>query len=277
MSLSSMFIPLVSSMSGSALTAADWKKINLNTLAVEFETLLVKPGVKVLQTISSLKDYFGGPQQIILNAFSLKGDAEKIVIRSPYDGQQLQFSFAALTTLINQLKPDGLILPRHAYTKIQNELATDIPVFLPFDDLITVQAPEKCLGLYFDSSLSCDEIAQKRTQFPHVACYTSTSDCSLSTLKILKSFNIQYIESDQPAQDAVHGIIYTLNQQQTLLSSQYENQHEIINSTCLCEGCQQQLTYAYFHHLYQQTPGLCHRFLTQHNAYCCSTIINDHS
>lgn len=270
----SQLVPLLNSLAGSALTEADWKKIGITAAALSLESLLIKPGMRFLKELSSIAHYSGWQRALFLNAFSLKYEASHFVIHSPYDGQRLKMTTEELVSLINHLNPAYLILPPGTFTKIRSQLNSNIFVFLPFEDLVALNSIEQ-VGLYLHLKDSCDKIQQQRNHFSDLITYISIDDCSESTLGLLEVLSVQWIESDAPAKDALNGVVYVGTEHLPILSPRFQHQHEVISTHCLCEGCHQQLTYAYFHHLYQHTPGLCHRFLIQHNAYNCSIIIKN--
>ncbi|MBA3537614.1 MAG: hypothetical protein H0T84_13570, partial [Tatlockia sp.] len=78
---------------------------------------------------------------------------------------------------------------------------------------------------------------------------------------------VKWIESDKPTSDALLAQVYGETNSFSLLDSAMANQHQPIIVHCECPTCGQKLTRAYLHHLFLQTPLLCHRFLIQHNAH----------
>ncbi len=74
-------------------------------------------------------------------------------------------------------------------------------------------------------------------------------------------------ENNQPAEDALEGIIYTKTAQFFLRDKQYEKAFISLEERCKCSTCKAGLTRAYLHHLYQHTPLLCQRFLVMHNLW----------
>ncbi len=76
--------------------------------------------------------------------------------------------------------------------------------------------------------------------------------------------------NNQPAKDALKGNIYNQDQAACVYAiqdSQYALDFSLLSDDCKCTACRAQLTRAYFHHLYQHTPLLCHRFLIMHNLW----------
>lgn len=74
-------------------------------------------------------------------------------------------------------------------------------------------------------------------------------------------------ESNNPAEDALKGIMYTQNEHISLLDDSERTVFEVLDKDCQCPTCQQGFTRAYLYHLYTQTPLLCQRLLIQHNVF----------
>ena len=75
------------------------------------------------------------------------------------------------------------------------------------------------------------------------------------------------IETDEPGQDALQGIVYETVNKINLADSTYSMDFKLIDNDCECPTCAQNFTRAYLHHLYHHTPLLCQRFLIQHNVF----------
>ena len=73
--------------------------------------------------------------------------------------------------------------------------------------------------------------------------------------------------SDQPAYDALQGLVYQGARCFSITAPDERLNDELIDNHCQCETCSQGFTRAYLHHLYTQTPLLCQRFLIQHNVF----------
>lgn len=78
---------------------------------------------------------------------------------------------------------------------------------------------------------------------------------------------IDYVESNQPALDGYHGIVYEKSNSFSVQDETQRLQFEVIDCACGCPTCRQGFTRAYLHHLFQHTPLLCQRLLIQHNSY----------
>jgi queuine tRNA-ribosyltransferase len=86
-------------------------------------------------------------------------------------------------------------------------------------------------------------------------------------LQTLKAKGIEFIETDEPAQAAMQGIVYSSEGHINLTNSETAVHFEPIDKACTCPTCSKQLTKAYLHHLLTHTPLLCQRLLIQHNVF----------
>ncbi len=75
----------------------------------------------------------------------------------------------------------------------------------------------------------------------------------------------QLHENNQPAEDALNGLIYTRKNTFSICSDHHTKDFALLDDTCTCPACNAGFTRAYFYHLYQHTPLLCHRWLIMHN------------
>lgn len=74
-------------------------------------------------------------------------------------------------------------------------------------------------------------------------------------------------DNNKPAEDALNGLIYTTENPLSICDDSNTKDFSILDNTCQCSGCEAGFTRAYFHHLYQHTPLLCHRWLIMHNLW----------
>jgi queuine tRNA-ribosyltransferase len=120
------YIPLLNTPSGACLSAHNWQELGITTAAVDFERLLVKPGIEALRQVKDLKTYLGwvadppksagqgeGRQwvgKLVLDARHLVPNAEGILaLTSSFDGSKLRLSVQELVVLIKGLKPDAVL------------------------------------------------------------------------------------------------------------------------------------------------------------------------
>ncbi len=79
-----------------------------------------------------------------------------------------------------------------------------------------------------------------------------------------------YDLSDKPSADGYQGRIYraesSVIRTVSILDTVFSEHFAPIDSACICPTCQQGLTCAYLHYLYQSTPLLCQRYLIMHNV-----------
>lgn len=272
------FIPILTSEAGSCLTAANWQEVNITSIAVYLDSLLVKPGYALLKQISDLSHYIGWSGTIILNAAKLLANKEGIfTLTSPYDGSKLKLTYVQLIEIIQHIKPDSVILPRkivQEFPEIWDNWNDSITPFIAADDLLK-QELHRSHGVYFylDNSCSNDTFVEQLKRWSHLPRYV-TGHLSLEFMKHLKRAGIELIESDEPASAAIQGIVFSQNGNINLSERLAEMLFETIDVDCSCPTCSQQLTKAYLHHLFLHTPLLCQRFLIQHNVHYAQMELN---
>lgn len=84
----------------------------------------------------------------------------------------------------------------------------------------------------------------------------------------------KYLINNQPAEDALLGKIYTKEGVFAIQEPKEEKNFIKLDETCTCPACKAGFTRAYFHHLYQHTPLLCHRWLVMHNIWAVQQDAN---
>lgn len=267
-------IPVATSDAGQCMTAANWQSVGVHTIACYLSDLLMKPGYDFLATIPQLASYIGWRDTLVLNA-SMQSDTQgRYTLRSVYDGTRSIYSTQALFELITKLAPNYVILPTGIKPIEWQELPDSIFPFLSVSDLPSAVV-SKNYGVYFsydDASMSFSELLQYLEKYVALPCYIA-GDFNLLELKQLAQYKTVFIESNKPANDALHGQLYDNN---TIIQIQDEAHcmtFDTIQPGCSCPTCQQQLTRAYLHHLFIHTPLLCQRFLVQHNQASISSLL----
>ncbi len=76
----------------------------------------------------------------------------------------------------------------------------------------------------------------------------------------------EHFISERPLQMATKGEIFTETAIINITDSIHQTSTEVIQKNCRCEVCSLGLTKSYLFHLWCHVPGLCQRFLVQHNA-----------
>lgn len=266
--LPSGFVPVLSSQAGSCLTMHNWQAAQVKTVAFHLADLLMKPGLAVLNRLTSMHDYCGWPGTLVLNGMSLMPNREDIYcVRSTYDGGMVRLDVPTLFALVTQLKPDIIILPPGSARYFQQYwqyLPEKITAYFSHQDDFS-GLNEQC-GRYFDadsSTLLNDFLANDTMDKP---LYIK-SNHDVWQYKMLLNHTNCLIESDSPAKDGMTGFTYSKNGRENILDLAMRDKHQPIDSNCHCPTCTQQLTCAYLHHLLQHTPLLAQRFLIQHNAF----------
>ncbi|MCL9682730.1 queuine tRNA-ribosyltransferase family protein [Legionella maioricensis] len=265
------FLPIMTSDAGLCLTAANWQEVNITSIALYLDSLLLKPGYELLKKIPNLSAYMGWSGAIILNAASLAANKEGIfTITSTYDGSKLKLTYAQLIEIILHLKPNAVILPRkivQEFPQIWENWDESITPIIGVDDLLK-QEVHRVHGVYFhwDNSLSRDAFLEQLKRWSHLPRYV-TGHLSLELMTYLKEEGIEFLESNEPAASGMQGKVFCRKGVVDLTEDSTAMQFEVIDGECACPTCSQQLTKAYLHHLFLHTPLLCQRFLIQHNVY----------
>jgi queuine tRNA-ribosyltransferase len=272
------FVPSLSTNAGQCLTLADWDNAQATILSYQLDKLLMKPGIEILQQISTLRHYFPWSNHWVLNACFLNCDTiGNYYCRSIYDGTLIKLSVKLLVDII--INPDHVLLPvgsSRYFQEFWQQLPGDIHFYFSLaDDFSTINDSKKSIIKYYLTTDMWPSIVQIVKSYPQVVFILS--EINLITLhKIFTSLrsDVQpiFIESNKPADDGMKGIIYKGHALVNLLDKALSNCHQILDNTCQCQTCCQQLTYAYLHHLLQHTPLLAQRFLIQHNIYQCCKL-----
>jgi queuine/archaeosine tRNA-ribosyltransferase len=103
-------IPSLTAASGQVLTTADWRAAGVNIAACDLAYLLVKPGIKHLEKLDNLKQYWSWPGELVLDCSTLLPNRSGLFqVQSMFDGRKLVFEKEQISNLIKQLKPDYLM------------------------------------------------------------------------------------------------------------------------------------------------------------------------
>lgn len=257
--MKSAYLPILTTQAGSCLTMENWQELGISTVSFYLGALLMKPGYSLLNSLSSLQAYCGWPGKIVLNANLGTANSEGLyTLRSVYDGSRLAISQNEISNLILQLRPDWVIIPPGF--KLQ-AFPQNLTIFSP-----EMENSDTGIHLSYDNKKSFAEFLRQVQQQNLRPSYVSGSFDYLQAQQ-LKAAGALGIETDKPANDALEGKIYDEEQDVNLLDSKIAYQFETMTTNCDCPTCMQKLTRAYLHHLYQQTPLLCQRFLIQHNVH----------
>ncbi|WP_412755845.1 tRNA-guanine transglycosylase [Legionella bozemanae] len=261
------FIPVLTSEAGLCLTMANWHEVKITAASYSLEHLLYKPGQEILEKISDLARYLACPGKVVINTMSLIANKEKVyVLKSPYDGSRVKLTLEKLIDLVHQLKPNAIILPQNIlrdFPQIWDNWDDAIVPFIHVHDLQKYEVV-KPHGVYFNI---LDELNwEQLEQWSHLARYV-IGRFNPELINRLHDKGIEFIETDEPAQAAAQGKVYSQAGTVDLTDSKTQMQFEMIDGDCACPTCSQQFTRAYLHHLLQHTPLLCQRFLIQHNVF----------
>jgi len=265
------FIPPVTSQAGRCLTSANWQEVGIDTIVCHLDALLIKPGYSLLMELKRFNDYINWHGAVILNAKNLKANKEGIyTLLSPYDGSKVKLSAAEIISLILSLKPKAVLLPAKIMKQAGATWNDWDEAIMPFFTVNDVQIqPVQCPhGVYFDieSTGLSEPIVQQVKAHSHLPRY-ATGLFDKKQISQLNALEIDYIETNRPANDAYQGHVYSQEGFINIAEEDLAQQFETIDSRCHCPTCTQQLTKAYLHHLFLHTPLLCQRLLIQHNIH----------
>lgn len=262
------FVPVLSSEAGLCLTAANWQEVNVNAAVYYLDSLLLKPGYELLNTVPDLAAYLNCPGTLILNASTLVANKEGIFkLVSPFDGSKIHLEYQQVVDLIARLKPQIVLLPPRIlsdFPAVWEHWDAAITPFLWVGEEGLVQLTQD-FGVYCTANEHVSVAEQIAPWSAHPKYVQGV--LGLSELRELKESGIEFIESNQPAKAALEGMAYSAQGMINLREERVCMDFEPIDSACQCPTCVAQLTKAYLHHLYLHTPLLCQRFLIQHNAF----------
>lgn len=154
----SKFIPIATSDAGMCLTWQNWQDCGIDTLSFSLESLLMKPGLEILNSHSHLRHLTGWPGRSILNArFSSSYRAGTWQIKSSYDGSLFKITEARLQQLILHLAPDEIILPEALSHTFDPVSYNNIPVLQSTEAGFYVSSNCHTSELYFESNQPAQE------------------------------------------------------------------------------------------------------------------------
>ncbi|MFC3908736.1 hypothetical protein ACFORL_06555 [Legionella dresdenensis] len=259
----------VSTTAGSCLTWDNLAQAKAETIVLALDEMLMKPGIDVLKQLVSLKDYYHWQGRVVIDASLLPLPNREGVysIKSRYEGNVIRIATEDLCRLLRSLAPDILILPasKNSMTlKIWQDLPETISCYTT-DGNYELSGNFAGYCLYFDDQQSGFTDFVETINLSASPLYLKGNFTSEQLAQVVESGHI--VESNRPAEDGMSGIIYTAEGDCNILDSTRANEHTLLDKSCTCPVCSQQLTRAYFHHLLQQTPLLAQRFLILHNLF----------
>ena len=262
-------IPVLTTPSGSCLTAKNWQETGVTRVSYELSALLLKPGLDYLKTLFSMADYYPWEGEWVLNASTLKANSEGIfVLRSPFDGARVTCTREDIVNLIMQLKPQYAILPKGFHLVSEDcyqGMSQNTRLFIPVSE-VSYYPHTFIHGLYYAGDVIEDVLADIRDHqrdYPHALHYVVAD---ILSMRRVAELGVNYIESDGLANEACVGRVIASEGIIDLTQQDYAMQFEVVDSECTCPTCTQQFTRAYLHHLLEHTPLLCQRMLIQHNV-----------
>ncbi len=265
----STFVPILTTAAGRCLTLVNWQEVGIKMAAYDLSALLMKPGFDLLSALPDLATYVGWQGDVVLNASMPAMDrAGGYTLRSEYDGSRRRYTLVDILALIRQLKPQQVILPlafSHQDKSAWRELPDSVLAFLPAGEL--PEQTSSAYGVYFhhEAGASFSTLLQRIRKHEGIPCYVD-GELSLSMMQLLGTLGVHYTASNLPARDACLGVVYCMGGAFSLTDDTQRLDFGVIDAQCHCPTCEQQLTRAYLHHLFEHAPLLCQRFLIQHNV-----------
>jgi queuine tRNA-ribosyltransferase len=264
------YIPILSTEAGSALIASDWASVGVQTVSYYLDALLMKPGLAVLNQLPSLASYVGGSMRLVLNGGTLlDGPDSTYQVISQYDGSKQRYSLETILDLVEALQPEVFILPRGAGPLACQRLSETIRLVISLDEFSGVADKDRYAGFFVreqDPDVLFNRIQSIDSNLKDKIVYVMGA-VNASMHQRLLTAGVRWIESNRPAQDALAGQFYSSEGECSITDASMEMAFEPLDAVCACSTCRSDLTRAYLHHLYEQTPGLCQRFLALHNAF----------
>jgi queuine tRNA-ribosyltransferase len=261
-------IPSLTTAAGACLTAKNWCDSGINWISVDLVSLLIKPGYETLMRLTGLQEYCGWTKGLILDASTLPPPKNLLYkIRSPYDGSIIEPSQQEILDLICRLNPQWVLLS--ASLALEAKQMSSISSLIPAADFNN--QPEYGVYISYEPGQDWKDFMNQIQN--HSTPYIKGS-FSPEQIADLAMFKLLGLQSDQPASDAAHGIVYSPTGNVDVQNQQFESDFRVIHAACKCPTCGQEFTRAYLHHLLAQTPLLCQRFLIQHNIHYCQTLFS---
>lgn len=258
------FVPQITTPAGACLTQDNWGELGIDYAVCSLSSLLMKPGLSYLLTLSDLREYLGWAKHLVLDASMLiLTAAEHFMIQSVYDGTRTTVSMQQFWMLVHHLRPHIVLLPPGVQAKEMPQFASLTLPFFPFDTGANTYAG--LYGLYGTAADWAKSSTSLRTA--SVPLYIKDDEGFLPIQELAELQTQIYYASDKPAMDACQGLVYQQGETVSIVQKQYAFQFEPLEADCACSTCKQGLTRAYLHHLFQSTPLLCQRLLIIHNMF----------
>ncbi len=258
------FVPHITTPAGACLTQDNWDELGIDYAVCSLSSLLMKPGLFYLQTLSDLREYLGWAKNLVLDASMLiLKDSEHFEIQSVYDGTRTKLSMQQFWMLVHHLRPRIVLLPAGVEKKEMPDLASFTLPFFPLDSVASADADP--YGLYGTAA----DWAKNNTLLSNASIPLYIQDDEgVFPIQELAGFQTQiYYASDKPAMDACQGLVYHQGGTVSITQKHFAFQFEALEADCACSTCKQGFTRAYLHHLFQSTPLLCQRLLIIHNIF----------
>ena len=258
-------VPMLITPANSCLTNKNLEDSNVSIVSYKLSSLLIKPGFELLENLASLQQYVGWTKKIVLDASDLlKNSNDEYVLLCAFSGAKYKYFAEQIINLINNLKPDILLLP-NSITNFELDIwSKNIKTaicFMPYT--IDVNHAFGVHYLFHGDKNSLKEFLENN----HTRSKYVYGDLNQDIIQVLRAHNNLYVESNLAALDGFNGTVYTTQGAINVLDPKLKSNFNLIDESCNCQTCMNKFTLAYLHHLFLNTPLLCQRLLILHNIY----------
>lgn len=220
----------INTIEGASLSEHDYALAGVDGLVYSCARLLMRPGKACLQQLRHWRSHSAWSKPIVLDMTCLPTVAERLKIRSDYDGSTSEYTLSEMVDFIRSLAPDYVLCTEDWKAAL---LASSLAI-------------KPCqTAVHMDTSAETFLLGNQTHQ-------------AMSAPDTL-------VVSNAAVSDACKGFFYTADAKIALLDTRCREDFQALAEGCRCETCQQGATRAYLHHLYQHTPLLCHRLIAIHN------------
>lgn len=261
-------LPVCSSESDWCLTSENIYDTGVSAIACNLSSMLIRPGIESLYNIKNFKKYMSWNKTLVINASldKLNSNNEYVLI-SKYNGRKYAFSQIEILDLLLTLSPDVLLFPKDLSFMINDEQLANFKLTKCFFDL---EARKESYGVYLEINTK-DNLAEIINYSPELPKYLY-GDISLDDMRRLLDYNNIYFASSKPCTDGYNGLVYSNGGYIDITEENNRFNFALIDGNCKCFTCREDLTIAYLHHLFKNTPLLCQRLLISHNVFYISHL-----
>lgn len=194
-----------------------------------------------------------------------KAKKDSYRFQNPSNGQKLKFE---LDELIAWCAPfEGVVLPLPLKDLLPNSNQQLFIELEPnkIEKQLSIISDYDGIALKISETFSIKNLLSFIENHPKRHCYVY-GDIGISDYKILKGLPNLSIQSNDPLQSAMDGLVYTLDQIIDIKEESFKLDQAPIEANCECSTCRDH-SLSYLHHLYSNTPILTIQLMARHNLY----------